>query len=418
MIIQDVHLTVDHEAAVLSAKCKIRKIGWDRVYLRVASPNSDYVFDDASPFAAMLLLPAMKQGEDLIIKGSISEQLYNGMQLIMDEVAGWGAGLRTVRIIADQVVKDRHRPSQTASFFSGGVDSFYTYLKHKHDSREADRVDCFILVKNFDIDIQNNALWESALKNVQAVADKEHIELVVVETNIHQLVEPLLAWDYAHGGCLAAVGLFLRRAFRTVYIPSTFSVEEQIPWGSSLALDKHWSTECTSFVHDGSEVTRIGKVFAEVAKSPVAMSHLRVCYMNKRGAYNCGRCPKCLRTMISLYAAGVLGKVATLPHRIDPQHVADIPAARNQGRQILAGEYQNLEALRQRRLNPRLQQAILSSIAQTNARQIQPAFRLKYKVARLAQRLVYFDHLYLRGLLYSAYNGLLGKSSFDYTNSR
>ena len=133
----------------------------------------------------------------------------------------------------------------------------------------------------------------------------------MVRSNIQGLVEPILLWDYAHGGCLAAVGLFLRGAFHQIYIPSTHSVAEQIPWGSNLALDGHWSTEGTTFIHDGTEATRIEKVISQIARSPLALEHLRVCFANERGAYNCGKCDKCLRTMINLYAAGALEKSST-----------------------------------------------------------------------------------------------------------
>src|SRR5487761_1601268 len=45
----------------------------DQTRLSGIGPGA-YVHDDASPFAAALLLPSMKQGEDLIIEGSISDQ--------------------------------------------------------------------------------------------------------------------------------------------------------------------------------------------------------------------------------------------------------------------------------------------------------------------------------------------------------
>ena len=80
MIIKDVQLSRTGQAAVLSARCKIRKIGWDTVDFSIANATlGAYVHDDASPFAAALLLPSMKQGEDLIIEGSISERLYKGI---------------------------------------------------------------------------------------------------------------------------------------------------------------------------------------------------------------------------------------------------------------------------------------------------------------------------------------------------
>ena len=400
MIIRNIRLGNLDTAAVLSAQCKIRKIGWDTVTFGVTNAaQAAHVHDDASPFAAALLLPSMKRGENLIIEGTISERLYKGMHAVMHEVLNWGIGLEPVKIEANTVVADTLQPYRTASFFSGGVDSFYTYLKHTTDPVKADRVDSFILVKGFDIDRRNIPLWNQTLKSINTIATAEKIELLVVTTNIQRLVEPILSWEYVHGGCLAAVGLFLRRAFRQIYIPSTLSREEQMPWGSSLALDGHWSTESTTFVHDGTEATRIDKILSQIAQSPLALEHLRVCYENEKGAYNCGKCDKCLRTMISLYVAGALEKSGTFPHHIDPGLVSAIPALPINGAFLV--QHENLRALKEKNLAPELQRAIAASLDN--------AAIGKSNLSAIKDRVKYVDHVYANGCVYSIWNRLFGK---------
>lgn len=401
MIIRDTQLQRTAEGTALSAKCRIRKIGWDRVYFSLSnSSQADYVRDDASPFAAALLLPSMKRGEDLIIEGSVSRQLYNGMHVIMEEVLRWDIGLKPIKIEVGAVVRDPPRPGRSAAFFSGGVDSFYTYLKHKTDPVRANRITSFILVSGFDIDRRNVQLWNRTLENIRSVAGADEVELIVVSSNIQALVEPILLWDYAHGGCLAAVGLFLRGEFHQIYIPSTHSVAEQIPWGSNLALDRHWSTEGTTFIHDGTEATRIQKVISQIARSPLALEHLRVCFANEPDSYNCGRCDKCLRTMINLYIAGVLEKSGTFPHHIDPELVAAVPTIPGEHGGIFHTE--NLRALQERNLAPELQQAISTSMS--NAVVMKPSLK------HIAEdRVKYMDHVYTRGCLYSFWDRLLGR---------
>lgn len=394
MIIKNVQLSRSGEATVLSARCKIRKIGWDTVDFRLTNAaQGTYVHHDASPFAAALLLPSMKKGEDLIIDGSISEQLYKGMHAVMHEVLKWDIGLEPVKIKVSSLVADTSQPNKTASFFSGGVDSFYTYLKHKTDPVKTDRVDSLLLVNGFDIEPRNGQLWDLTLKNIEAIAAAENIELVAVGTNIKDLVEPVLPWDYSHGGCIAAVGLFLRHAFSQIYIPSTLSLEEQVPYGSCLALDGYWSTENTTFVHDGTEATRINKVAWQIARSPLALEHLRVCYENEKGAYNCGKCDKCLRTMISLYVAGVLEKSKTFPHHIDPDLVSAAPAKQING--AFPVHEENLRVLQEMNLAPDLQRAINISINN--------AVPENSTMLRVKERVVYLDHLYVRGCVYRAW---------------
>ena len=401
MIIKDAQIYRTGDTTGLSAKCKIRKIGWDTVYFSLDGTARDFrVHDDASPFAAALLLPSMQQGEDLIIEGSISGRLYNGMHAIMQEVLRWDIGLQPIRIEAAALVTDPPGPRRSASFFSGGVDSFYTYLKHKVDPVEEDRIDSFILVNGFDINKNNTQLWARVMQSIGAIAQADRAELIVVRSNIQSLVEPILLWDYSHGGCLAAVGLFLRGAFHQIYIPSTHSVAEQIPWGSNLALDGHWSTESTTFIHDGTEATRLEKVISQIAGSPLALEHLRVCFENEKEAYNCGRCDKCLRTMINLYIAGVLEESQTFPHHIDPDLVAATPTIPGEHGGIFHSE--NLRALQERDIGHQLQRAISTSMS--NAVVSKPTLK-----QIIEDRAKYLDHVYTHGYVYSAWDRLFGR---------
>jgi hypothetical protein len=401
MIIKNAQLECIDRTTVLSAQCKIRKIGWDLVYFSLnGTPGDGHVYNDASPFAAALLLPAMKQGEDLIIRGSISEQLYKGMQAIMHQVLQWDIGLKPIKIEADTLVADTHEPQGSASFFSGGVDSFYTYLKHKEDQVEADRIDSFILVNGFDIDLRNARLWERTRQSIEAIATADKIDLIQVVSNIKNLVDPVLSWDYTHGGCLAAVGLFLRRAFRQIYIASSYTVAEQFPWGSNLATDGYWSTERTTFVHDGTEATRTSKVISQIARSPLALERLRVCFANEKEAYNCGQCDKCLRTMINLYVADALDRSATFPHHIDPELVAAVPTTEGEHGGIFHNE--NLQALKERNLAPDLQQALVTSMNNTIVMKSSP-------LTRAENRAKYLDHVYTHGFVYSVWDRLFGR---------
>ncbi len=405
MIIKDIQLTRDNKTAVLSARCKIRKIGWDTIYFKVDAKFADYLYSDASPFAAALLIPSMRRGEDLIVQGSISKKMYNGMKATMREVLQWEIGLKPIEIRVDKLVADPHQPKHTASFFSGGVDSFYTFLKHKKDRNTSHRVDSFIFVNNsFDIDPRNERLWKVTLNNIRKIAQSENIELVVVESNInsHELLAPIVTWDYIHGACLAAAGLALRKRFGRVYVPSTHSVEEQIPWGSNLALDNNWSTETITFLHDGSEATRLDKVVLQIAHSPTALKHLRVCYKNTAGAYNCGKCDKCLRTMVNLYIAGALDKAQTFPRNLDLALIANTPTIDEEhGGPIFHRE--NLTALQKRKTDPDLQEAITASIEGTTVSKTGHFEKLMSGVVRM-------DHAYIGGYLFAILSALFGKT--------
>ncbi len=414
MVIKDVTVTRGKDSITLSAICKLRKIGWDKIYITLEGKNHhEYIFEDASPFAAALLLPSMKQGEDLIIQGSISEQLYKGMHEAMKLVLTWDIGLKPIKIKADKLVKDKQTKNiHTASAFSGGVDSFYTFLKHKKDKKKSDRVDTFILVKGFDVDLRNTDLWKVTLKNVQAIAKKEGIELLTIETNSRVIMNPIMPrGDFSHGGCLAAIGLALRGGLNRMYIPSSFSVAEQVPWGSHMDLDPLWSTEKLAFFHDGTEVTRLYKIINEVSKSPIALEHLRVCYMNVKGKYNCGLCDKCIRTMTGFYIAGTLEQVKTFPNKINLERASEgmHVTGDNRGKFIIWGEQQNLAVLKEKGIGPDLQKAIEARLEKTANARVGVSGRIKFTYADFYQKIVYLDFTYANSTLYGKLATVFGR---------
>jgi hypothetical protein len=374
---------------VLSARCKVRRLGLDDLSFTVPESFAEFLFADASPFAAALLLPAMKLGEDLVVRGSISTRLHAGMTEIIRIVSGWDIGLRPIEVIVDDLVPDRLTPGVTGAFFSAGVDSFYTYLRHKNDRHPITHL---ILAKGYDIDPRNRRLWELTARNVGQIAHQERVVLIEIESNVRALTDPILSWTHSHGGCLAAAAMCLRGGIGQMYVASSADADHQALRGSHLAIDHLWSTETLSFVHDGWEASRMNKIDGQIARSALALKYLRVCYANPKGAYNCGKCEKCVRTMVSLYAAGVLDRAETFPAKIDPNLVASVPI---EGYDDAVFHRENLAALRARGLAPDLQRALGSALANAASRITSPP-AVK---PRMRDSIDYLDHAYARGTL-------------------
>lgn len=389
MRIKDIKTKSDGQFITVEADCKIRRFGYDKVYFKADKRHEDLICRDAGPFAASLLIPSMRQGEDLIIGGGISKKLYNGMKAIRDIFLSWNLGLKHINIKAEDLTGDNHQPKKTASFFSGGVDSFYTYLKHKKD---AEKIEYFILINGFDINLDNSELWLSTLNNISQIAGEEKIELITVESNIRPLIDPIFPWNLTHGGCLAAAGLLLRGGIKRIYIPSSLTTEQQDPWGSNLATDKLWSTSKLEFIHDGVETPRVNKA-GRVAKSEVALRHLRVCYANKEGAYNCGNCEKCIRTMISLQIAGVLDKAETFPaNTVDLVKLSKLKIMKDN----LFFDEENLAELKRKNVYPELQMALRGCI-ESNKKNYPGAGLTSTIPKSILLKIIYLDHVYTKG---------------------
>jgi hypothetical protein len=388
MKISNIQISIEGENISLTADCSLRHFGLDRVYFKFDKKYKDFIVTDASPFAAALLVPSMQLGQDLIIEGTISEQLYKGLHEIMKIMLSWNIGLKPISIKAGQLKKDDYPSTKSASFFSGGVDSFYTYLKNKKSG--AEKIQYFILANGYDIALGNDALWDLTCKTVENVAQEEGIEVIKVESNVRGLIEPIVPWDYTHGGCLAALGLALRKELKNIFIASSYAYGQLIPRGSHPDTDPLWSTETLSFHHDGADVYRVEKV-EFIAHDPVVLKNLRVCYLNKKYAFNCGVCDKCLRTMISLQIAGTLAQSETFPRTIDLDRVRSL---------VMEGEHgaifhrENLDELEKLNMDPALQAAIKEALTHIDTTE-------PYDTG-IIKRIWLFDYLYNRGRIYKA----------------
>ncbi len=125
------------------------------------------------------------------------------------------------------------------------------------------------------------------------------------------------------GAGLASIAHAFSRRITRLLIPSTGCSGIAPPWGTHPLLDPNFSGSDLEVRHDGVQLSRLQKT-AIVSEWAAAMSILQCCLQNEGipEAINCGRCGKCLRTMVQLAALGKLEMTPTFPHvRITPQTI-------------------------------------------------------------------------------------------------
>jgi hypothetical protein len=250
------------------------------------------------------------------------------------------------------------------------VDSFYSGI---HPD-----VTHLVFVHGFDVDS-----IMSLLPRERRAATSLGKELIEVRTDLRKFSNKHTHWAYRyHGAAMAHIGHLLAEHPHTLYIPSSYDDSTVMPWGTHPELDHWWSDSRVQFVHHGIEMTRAEKVAALVDNS-AAMNNLRVCWLNWRdpnGQYNCGRCEKCIRTVINIQAPGGWGRCRTLPAPASPRDVEKLKIT-NHG--SLAFVEQNLHALRQSDYSdPKLEEALAQLVARYHQREARGQWR------RLITRLV------------------------------
>jgi diphthamide synthase (EF-2-diphthine--ammonia ligase) len=313
-------------------------------------------------FLAATLLPAMKIGGSLRIAGEISPRLLNATRTIQDILHKWNPAFQKVAVEAkSQITEAGSHQKEVGAFFSGGVDSFYTLLKHQEEITK------IIFVHGFDIWLDDCAFRERVSRELREVAAELQKPLIEVETNLRDISEHYAKWVDYFGCGFASVALLLSPQFKKIYIASSESFAHLDPCGSHPLLDPLWGTEHLEIVHDGCEASRNEKV-ARIATSDIVMRKLRVCYENLhardnyelwRDTYNCGRCEKCLRTMISLHAVGALEQCKTFNRKLEPEEVSHIDIEHDLA---LYHVEENLRAIERLGNEPALAQALRNCI--------------------------------------------------------
>lgn len=255
----------------------------------------------ADAFLAASLIPAMYLGEDLILdeETPVSPLLLNNLRTIQDIFVKWGSGfhkpLQRIQVQGGRLTPPATNNNATVSFFSGGVDGHYTFLKN------AAEIDCLLFSKGIDMQLANEEMYQHAFrKNAEFLLGKGKL-IFPIETNVRYFGHQFgLTWILCFGGGLSSIAL--AGGFKKCFIASSLSYADLYPHGSSFISDHLWRTEHTEITHDGAEATRIEKI-RKIAEDPAILNILRVCWHDK--GYNCGECEKCLRTMASLRVLGL-----------------------------------------------------------------------------------------------------------------
>jgi hypothetical protein len=194
-------------------------------------------------------------------------------------------------------------------------------LKHRDDITD------LIYIHGFSLFVENGAIRRRISKTIRYIGSSFGKNIIEVKTNLYRFLYSYFRRDWGtltHGVVLFSIGHALASFFKRIYIPSCHTYDDIAPWGSHPLLDPLWSTEALEFIHDGCEATRIDKA-ALLSKFDIALQSLQVCfYPHAEGAYNCGLCEKCLRTMINLQVVGALDRCAAFDACLDSKRVAKL----------------------------------------------------------------------------------------------
>jgi hypothetical protein len=279
-------------------------------------------------FLIACIMPAFHYEEKRIrIDAPIAPELLEGLRTAMAWMRHWwyDPSKQLVRIEAS-VAKLTEKPRnnrRTGMFFSGGIDSLAA-LRSNRITFPADHprfIQDGLIVQGLETEQEKS--FQHVLATISEPAADAGLTLIPVRTNARLLEENWLFWErYSHDAILASIAYIFSNRFSEVAIASTYDIPSIQPAGTHPLLDLAYSSNQLMLRHDGISMSRIEKVQL-VAQWDSAFDRIRTC--NKSELYeseklNCGRCIKCIRTMLELEALGLRDKCRAFPsHPITPE---------------------------------------------------------------------------------------------------
>lgn len=325
MYIRNVRKNITNGKVILSAEVESKKFSHTQSIFFCYSENYyDNIPENGDPFLPAALIPAMTYGEDLILDVPISQKILNKQSLIQDIFTTWYPdAFKRINVLSNAGIDEPELKSKNrnATFFSLGVDSMYTMLKyHKSNNPPPGKeLTSLIYMKGLELplSVYNKRQDIHVIQSIKNLASHYQLDVIIGETNIRDVFP--LGWDTSYSGPgLSSVALSLSKGFDNFYIPSSHSYANLAANPSSPLTDGLWSNEHTKIIHDGSEVERAEKIERLIMKDAFALNKLRVCVDNDGGDYNCGKCWKCVRTMVTLKILGCLKKSGSFPDTLPP----------------------------------------------------------------------------------------------------
>jgi len=305
------HLWVEHtvvpgDQILVTAVLENPGRSTQKLWYRIPSLHRHEIATSCDALVIGFLFSLMRNGVDLRVHGEVSPSLLRNLDEFESVWAVWHPErYRRIEITAESERETRGAIPQDSAIlaFSGGVDSSFSAWRHGKNlcGRWGRRVRTGLMIHGFDIPLAESDVFDRAASKSRAMLESIGIKLVSIETNYRDLGDD---WLDAHGAAVASCLMLFQKGYECGLIASSSPYQQMhLPWGSNPLTDVMLSSESFKIIHDGASFTRIEKIRA-IAGWPELRKNLRVCWEGAEQDRNCGRCEKCIRTILNFRAIG------------------------------------------------------------------------------------------------------------------
>ncbi len=268
-----------------------------------------FVTDRADAQVAGLLTMAMERGQDIISELPVSRRLlYQLNDYLIPALATHIPKWKHIQIYADSIDDQLSCEGAVGTGWTGGVDCSYTLMKHYNILHRSRRLTHLLVTSNGAIQAADSSrTLEKMVEKAKAFGEKNGLAVMGVNSNLQSFEEV----NYLAVGAfrLPAVAMIFQKLFGIFYVSSDYDFSQFAFNGDASGYYQilplaYYQTDCTVFYSSGGPVPRMQKL-KELADFPLVHDTLHPCIYATR-THNCGRCGKCVRTVLGLYALGKL----------------------------------------------------------------------------------------------------------------
>ncbi len=289
------------------------------IYIETEAPFTADISYNPHAFLVGCLIPAMHFGEKrIVLDAAICPGLKEGLETVMSLIMEWSGGHLhplSIEAKASSSVQYWEKQRQAGLFLSGGIDSLAALRANKltYPEMHPGAIKDCLFVHGFDIGgvVKRGMkyhVFERAKSAMSQVVEDANVNLIPIYTNIRHLCDERELWlEKFFGAVLASVAHAFASRLELVYIASSYDIPNLVPCGSHPMLDPEYSSFDMRIRHRDLSLSRLDKLRI-VAGWDIALNNIRVCLANVQDRMNCGKCEKCVRTMIGLLAIGALDK--------------------------------------------------------------------------------------------------------------
>lgn len=305
-------------------------------FFEVSAPQAARALPTSDWALFTVLFGAMRWGRDIHVDGPVSKTLVDNLDEFQSAFAMWLPDLNIVGISAQSEVPAAAPATDEAVVaFSGGVDASFTAYRHifKKPGRRHRHLKTAMLVHGFDIPLGRERAFQRAVTTAERILEGTDVTIATVKTNLKPMLS--VSWEQSFGAALAACLHQFSAGHGTALIGSDEPYKDLVfPWGSNPVTNPLLGSDHLRVVTDGSGFTRTQKV-AEIATWASARDNIRVCWEGPSTGRNCGRCEKCVRTILNFRAVGAPSPKA-FPADVTDQQIRNLRVRNDVQLQYLA----------------------------------------------------------------------------------